>query len=260
MSAANFSFNNPLKSKVKAAVTQPKPVLSAVQSSAMASQINQVIQSYPGMDIGVAIQDLNSGKSYHYGVSEPFLAASVSKLLTATLFLHQVEQGQQTLSEPVGGYTAQYELQQMIEQSDNDAWQNLNDLLSHDTLQNYADSIGFTNYDPDQNTLTVDDISMLLGKIYSGALLNQSHSQLILNYMKDANYDSFIPASVPAGVKVYHKAGWLDDRFHDAAIIDNSKHPYVLVIFTKDTTGTYDTTVGHQIFDAITQATTKAFL
>jgi beta-lactamase class A len=247
-------------SSVKAAVSPPKLVLSPAQASQMASQINSVIQNYSDMDIGVAVQDLNNGKTYHYGVSNPFVAASVSKVLTASLFLHEVETGQQTLDEPLGDGNAQYELQQMIEQSDNGAWQDLNGLLTHDALQSYAARIGLSNYDPDQNTLTVDDISLLLGKIYKGQLLNASHTQQLLNYMQDANFDSYIPASVPAGVKVYHKAGWLDDRVHDAAIIDNGKHPYVLVIFTKDDSGDYDSDEGHQIFSAITTASTKAFL
>jgi beta-lactamase class A len=247
-------------SSVKAAVSPPKPVLTPAAAAQMASRINSVIQTYPDVEVGVAIQDLNNGTTYHYGVSNPFVAASVSKVLTAALFLHQVETGQQTLDEQLDGGSAQYELQQMIEQSDNDAWQSLNDLLTHDALQSYAAHVGLSNYDPDQNSLTVDDISLLLGKIYKGQLLNPAHTQQLLNYMKDANFDSYIPASVPSGVKVYHKAGWLDDRVHDAAIIDNGKHPYVLVIFTKDDSGVYDSDEGHQIFSSITTATVKAFI
>jgi hypothetical protein len=67
-------------------------------------------------------------------------------------------------------------------------------------------------------------------------------------------------ASIPAGVKVYHKAGWLDDRVHDAAIIDNGKHPYVLVIFTKDISGDYNAAIGHKIYADITKTTTQLFL
>jgi beta-lactamase class A len=238
-----------------------KPSLSASQAAAMASQINAVITAHPDMNIGVAIEDLNTEKSYHYGVSEPFIAASISKILTATLFLHKVENGQQTLSEAVGGYTAQYELQQLIEVSDDNAWANLNDLLTHDALLAYARQIGLTNYDPDQNTLSVGDISLLLSKLYKNELLNDDHTNLLMTYMHDANYDNWIVASVPTGVKIYHKIGFLDDRMHDAAIIDNGKHPYVLVIFTKMADGSdYDSDEGHQVFAAITTASVQAFL
>jgi beta-lactamase class A len=257
----NFSLNPLHKvAAAKVAASSP-PVLSPSQQNQMAQQINAVIQANPSMDIGVAVEDLNSGKFYHYGISNPFVAASVAKLITATLFLHEVENGQQTMDQVLSYGTAQYELQQMIEQSDNTAWQDFNDLLTHDALASYATQIGLSNYDPDQNTLTVDDISILLGKIYQGKLLKRADTQLLLSYMHDANFDSYIPASVPAGVKIYHKAGWLDDRVHDAAIIDNGKHPYVLVIFTKmDDDSSYDAGEGHQVFAGITKATVKLFI
>jgi len=255
-----FNRSSPSKNTTKVAGVV-KPTLDSSQAAAMATQINDIITAHPDMDIGVAIEDLNNDKPYKYGISDPFIAASISKILTATLFLHEVENGQQTLSEDVGGYTAQYELQQLIEVSDDDAWANLNDLLTHDGLLAYAQQIGLTSYDSDQNTLTASDISLLLGKLYKNELLNTADTKLLMTYMHDANYDGYIVASVPTGVKVYHKIGFLDDRVHDAAIIDNGKHPYVLVIFTKmDDDGDYDNTEGHQIFAAITTATVQAFL
>jgi beta-lactamase class A len=253
-----FSLGKAKSSKVEAV---SKPTLTAVQTSLMSSQINNVISSYQDMEVGVAIVDLNNHKSYRYGISQPFIAASISKVLTASLFLHEVELGQQTLNEDIDGSSAQYELQQLIEISDDTAWINLNNSLTNDALSNYAQQIGLRNYDPSQNTLTADDISLLLAKLYKGELLNSADTQLLMNYMHDANYDNYIVASVPKGVKVYHKIGFLDDRVHDAAIIDNGKHPYVLVIFTKmDNDGDYDDAEGHQIFASITSATVQAFL
>src|SRR6185503_1210583 len=143
-----------------------------------------IVNNSGEMEIGVAIYDLNSDKSYHYGVSEPFIAASTSKLLTASLFLHRVEAGQDSLSEAVGAGSAQYELSQMIEQSDNDAWQAFNDRLTHDGLLAYAQSIGITNYNPDDNTLSADDIALLLAKLYKNQLLNPQHTHLLLSYMQ----------------------------------------------------------------------------
>jgi len=246
--------------KVSASSITPL-VLTAAQKTQMSSQINSVIQAHPDMDIGVAIQDLNDRQVYNYGLSQPFIAASVGKLITASLFLHEVEQGKQSLNQQLSYGSASYELQQMIEQSDNTAWNDLNTLLTHATLQSYATQIGLSNYDPDQNTLTANDIAVLLGKLYKGELLNADDTSLLMSYMHDANYDSYIPASIPAGVKVYHKAGWLSDRVHDSAIIDNGKHPYVLVIFTKEDDGSdYNATEGHQIFAAITTATVQAFI
>lgn len=252
--------SNHTSSQKVSAASGARASLSSAQASTMAAQINSVIVAHPELDIGIAVQDLNTGKTYTCGENEPFIAASVSKVLTATLFLHEVEQGNASLTDSVGGSTAQYQLQQLIEQSDNTAWEDFNSLLGHQELKDYANQIGLSNYDPDDNSLTVDTIATLLGKLYKQQLLNKSDTNLLLSYMQNANETEYISASIPAGVKVYHKAGWLEDRVHDAAIIDNGKHPYVLVIFTKAESGTYDTTVGQQVFASITGATTKAFL
>lgn len=247
------------RQKVSATTITPL-VLSTTQESQMATAINSAIASDSDMDIGVAVQDLNNGHLYHYGLTEPFIAASVAKLITANLYLHDVEIGHYSLSKQLSYGSAKYELQQMIEQSDNQAWNDFNTLLTHNGLESYAASIGLTNYDPDQNTLTDTDIAQLLGKFYKGQLLNRQDTDLLLSYMQSANETDYIVASVPAGIKVYHKAGWLSDRVHDAAIIDNGKHPYVLVIFSKQQDADdYDATEGQQLFATITKATLTAF-
>jgi beta-lactamase class A len=244
---------------IKAELAKPK--LSETQAIAMTAKINGVLAANPNMDIGVSIQDLNSGKQYDLGEDAAFVAASTAKVLTANLFLSRVESGQYNLNQTVGGQTASAQLQAMIVDSDNDAWHALNDLMGHPALLSYAQKIGLKNYDPDKNTLTVSDITTLLAKLYKKQLLNKTNTDLLLGYMKQANEDSYIVADVPNGVTVYHKAGWLDDRVHDAAIIDNGKHPYVLTIFTKTMDKSdYPGDQGHQIFADITAATTAAFL
>src|SRR5581483_6194109 len=68
---------NAASAKVAAA---PKPTLNAAQVSTLASQIDSTINQYPDMDIGVSIEDLNNDARYHYGISNPFIAASESKI------------------------------------------------------------------------------------------------------------------------------------------------------------------------------------
>lgn len=235
-------------------------VLSVTQQTTMADKINTAIRACPDMDIGVAVQDLNDRKTYTYGLTEPFIAASVGKLVTATMYLHGTETDQYSLSKKLSFGTAAYELQQMIVVSDNQAWDDLARVLTHKGMSSYMRQMGVADYDPADNTLAPGDIALLLGKLYHGELLNQTDTKLLLSYMKKADYTAYIPASVPAGTTVYHKAGWLAERVNDAAIIDNGKHPYALVIFTKmESGGTYDAAEGHQLYAAITDATLQAF-
>lgn len=241
---------------------QIKPAITAQQKSqalaVMDSKINRIISQNSRIDIAVAITDLQSAKTRNYGVQVPFEAASTSKLITALDFLHQTEAGSQTLGEPIGSSTAKAELKLMIVNSDNDAWQALNDQLGDDSLASYTANAGVADYNKGNNTLQASDIALLLQKLYTNKLLNETNTQLLLGYMRIANEADYIPAAVPNNIKVYHKAGLLEDRVHDAAIIDNGQNPYVLIVFTNGH-GMYDMNDRADIIHSITAATLSAF-
>jgi beta-lactamase class A len=237
-------------------VKKPAPVNQAL----IASQINRIIGN-SSLEVGVSVIDLTDNQRYDYGLGDTeYIAASTTKLLSASLFLHDVEQGQYNLGQSLDDTTAQTEMQKMIVVSDDDAWVAFNDLLGHPALLQYAQSLGMNSYDPDNNTITSDDLALLLARLYQGKLLDSQHTNLLLGYMAKADYTQYIGSAIPQGTKFYHKVGYLDDRVMDAAIIDNGKHPYVLVIFTKDPSGvSYDQGAGQQAFHDITAATLSAF-
>lgn len=224
----------------------------------MNQTINSIIAQYPAMQISVSVTDLASDQSYNYGVEVDYIAASVAKLITASLYLHEVEQGNRTLNEYIGGYTAEHQLQQLIELSDNNAWHTLNEELGNDLLQAWAEEAGLQSYNAVNNTISPSDITLLLANLYTDRLLDTQHTKLLLSYMQNADNTEYIKSAVPNNITVYHKAGWLDDRVHDTAIIDNGQNPYVLTIFSK-TDGTYDAQIGQDMFHQITAATLEAF-
>ena len=259
VAAKALVFSPQSKSHVSAlsAVTK-KP--AQINQTQMAAQINQAINS-SNLEVGVSIIDLTNNNRYDYGLGDTeYIAASTTKILSASLFLHDVEAGQASLGQPLGGSTAQQEMQKMIVVSDDTAWEDFNSLLGHPALLQYAKSLGMNSYDPDNNYITSDDLALLLANLYHGKLLNTQYTNLLLSYMAQADYKQYIGGVIPPGVKFYHKIGFLDDRFMDAAIIDNGQHPYVLVIFTKDPSGvSYDQTAGLQAFHSVTSATLSAF-
>ena len=208
--------------------------LSSAEITTLGSNVQAIIAQNPDVEIGVAVVDLKTGNRQSYGVADSFEAASTAKLITAADFLHHVEDGNANLSDTVNGNSAQYELQQMIEVSDDDAWAALNDTLGHADLATYAASIGLVNYNVDANTLPATDIATLLQKLYAQQLLNQANTALLLGYMAQANYAQYIGAVVPQNAQFYHKAGYLEDRVHDAGIIDDGTHAVAIVIFTKN--------------------------
>lgn len=253
---------SPKQPQTSAAAIQeqpPEPIKNITTDEEMAATINQVISASPDIDISVSIVDIDKNKSYHYGLDAQFDEASVGKLLTAVTYLHQVEKNETTLDKMLGGVSARANIQKMIELSDNVAWKNLNDFISHEYLMEYAQSIGINGYNADKNTIDSNSIALILSKLYKGTLLNKQNTQLLLGHMKNANRTDFIVASIPSGVSVYHKAGWLEDRNHDAAIIDDGHDPYVLVIFTNGHLK-YHPVSAITIIQNITKATTARFI
>jgi beta-lactamase class A len=226
----------------------------------MGQQINAIIANYPNMQVGVSVININDGKQYTYGVNKGFIAASTSKLLTATLFLHQAESGKTSLSQSINNDTAQNQLKSMIVDSDNDAWVAFNTLMTHDALKAWANQIGMSSYDVESNIDTPSDIALLLSKLYKNELINQQNTKLLLGYMQNANEAEYIVSAVPKSVNVYHKAGWLDDRINDTAVIDDGKNPYVLVIYSKVNYGNYDSNAGKIMFKDITSSTLNQFI
>jgi beta-lactamase class A len=201
--------------------------------------------------VGVAVMDLNSGSLRQYGVEVPFEAASTAKVLTAVAYYEMVEAGDASLDDPMGSYTAGFQLQEMIQDSDNDSWA---------LLVNADDTSAMgVSYDVDGNTLTPADMAHVLAELYDGKLLDQEHTQQLLSYMQNTNDEDLIPAALPVGVTVFHKYGLLGGELHDAAILTTATRGVVLVIYTKGNDPTdipQQTELIHTITAAVTRTIT----
>lgn len=249
--------------KSAAEVQTPKVTRSTAQQqadmAAMSTAVNTVLSNNPTVDISATVIDVNSGKTQNYGPDVAYEAASVAKLVTASELLHAVESGKERLSTKLDdGNSASVDLQKMVVKSDNAAWQSLTDKMGLTALQAYAQSIGITDYNLANNSLTTKDIALLLQKLYAGKLLNKAHTTTLLNYMAKANEADLIPPVIPNGVSVYHKAGLLDDRVHDAAIIDNGTSPIIVVVFTNGH-GTYSFPARTEAIQTITKAALRGY-
>jgi beta-lactamase class A len=221
--------------------------------AAMSNSINGVINANSNIDFDVSLIDLNTGKQESYGQDQPMTAASVGKLITAGDFLNEVEKGSQSLTETVGGYSAEYELQQMIVVSDDTAWANLNNLLTYPQLQTYASTIGINDYNSVNNTFTAQDTAHLLELLYNNKLLNASDTQLLMGYLKQANYRQYVVPAIPAEDTIYHKIGLYTDNVNDATIITHGNQAFVLVIFTNGN-GAYNWPARAQMMQQIAKA------
>jgi len=227
--------------------------VSAISSPTLTQAVNAILQQNSSIKIGIALDDITLGQSRTFGSTDQFVAASTAKLVTASAYYHLVETGQASLSTPLGAYTAQFQIKEMINQSSNDSWDLLVGAIGDNVLQSYASSIGVT-YGVDGNLLSPASLATLLSKLYAGKLLNQTDTAQLLSYMQNTNDDTLIPAAVSPDITVYHKYGLLDGNLHDAAILTKGDKAYVLVIYTKNTDDSDDaqrTTLIHQLTQAI---------
>lgn len=199
------------------------------------NDMNQAINASPNLQAAATLIDLDNNQQYDAGESSyVFKAASTAKLIAAIDYMHEVEQDKASLNQTINGTSAQQQIKQMIEVSDNNAWVAINDYLG-DQQQQYAKNIGLASFTGGAYaTIDTPDEARLLQQLYQGKLINSSHRALLYSYMTHTDNTELIPAALPSDATVYNKYGQLLGELHDAAIVSYKGHHFVLIIFTKN--------------------------
>jgi beta-lactamase class A len=85
------------------------------------------------------------------------------------------------------------------------------------------------------NTTTARDLAALLSAIELGRAATRASCDAMRDILLRQEFNTEIPAGLPAGTKVAHKTGWITGVLHDAAIVyPPGRKPYVLVVLTRD--------------------------
>jgi beta-lactamase class A len=145
--------------------------------------------------------DTVGGQLHQYGVAEPFEAASTAKVLAGAAYYSLVEDGSALLDDQLGAFTSGFQIQAMIQDSNNDSWSLLMAAVGLARLSEYAASIGIP-YDPEVNTLSAADMARILAALSEGRLLDQEHtagSYWLVVYTKGTGL-----ADVPQRTAVIH--------------------------------------------------------
>ncbi|HYH74901.1 MAG TPA: serine hydrolase [Candidatus Saccharimonadales bacterium] len=213
--------------------SKPVKAVTAAEMKELQSQLEGILAT-SSVSSSVAVIDSTSGQQLRAGLTVPFRAASTTKVLSAAAYIHQVEAGKARLDTPIQGVNAQSLLRRMLNQSDNNAWAAVDRYLTQDGLRAYAQSIGLTSFDPDENTLTAQDMASLLDQMHRHKIMSASHADLLFSFMQDTNNEELIPAGLPTGATVYHKFGFYEGELHDAAVISYKGRTFVLVIYTNN--------------------------
>ena len=138
------------------------------------SQLDAIVSGRGDLEISAVAMNTATNEYVSSGETVPFKAASITKVISAAAYLHQVEQGTTSLATIIQGSTAQSLLQRMLTNSDNTAWTAINTYLGRDVVQQYAATIGLSSYNVYDNVITATDQATLLSKLATGQLLTQS--------------------------------------------------------------------------------------
>jgi beta-lactamase class A len=233
------SDSAPTASSNLATQNSPRPTsvdngtITKIDLSGLPDRLTAIIDKAAPVQVSVRLLRASTNEGVTVGIADPFFAASINKLITACAYLHRVEAGQANLQEKIGPYSAEFQLRQLINQSNNDSWSFFNDRVTLAEQEVYARSLGLLSFRADQNSLTAADAAELLRLLQAGQLLNGEHTALLLSAMRETNEERFIPPAVTApGVEVYHKTGTYRSYVHDLALLRRGGETYVLAIFT----------------------------
>lgn len=84
------------------------------------------------------------------------------------------------------------------------------------------------------NTTTARDLSIILAAIQENKAASAKSCATMRDVLLEQEFNTGIPAELPAGTRVAHKTGWITGVTHDAAIVYPQNGPtYVLVVLTK---------------------------
>lgn len=220
-------------------------------------QINSVIGTQWN-DFSVIVEDYDSGFAYRYSEGEIFVAASVNKVPILAALYHEAKNGTVDLDrditlqradiqdygtgsirydKPGTVYSVKTLAKLMIKQSDNTAAYIIaNHVVGQNRLKELAGQWGLTQTDLITNKTSNQDIAKIFRIIWEGKITDAAHTQEMLSFLKDTDFEERLPKNLPDNATVYHKIGTEVGIFHDAGIVSDGSRTYYIGIFTNGET------------------------
>lgn len=201
---------------------------------------------------GLYVIDLESGYSFGVNDDKFFEPASLGKLPVMFAAFREAERGRFDIDaeytlindDKIGGagslygkaegsvYTYRELVRLMGKESDNTAYNVVKKAVGEEAIQKALSELGMNDTSYDKNQTTPKDIGTFFDRLYTGSLLSTRSRDEILSNLTDTQYEAWIAAGVPDGVRVAHKFGREVHVVNDAGIIYDTS-PFVLVILSK---------------------------
>ncbi len=248
-----------------------RPVFSSEQDNKVSllenklkNQLQTISENTDGL-VGLAVKDLNTGRTFFLNEKEIFPQASSIKIAVLLEVLKQAEEGRLKLEEfidlkpeeKVGGGTILFYLGNpslkisvkdlcvlMVVLSDNTATNLLLDKVGMKAINDRLISLGLRQtklnrkmmdlkaaFAGRENISTPLEMMTLLEKIWKENILGQTYKKEFFSILALPK-DSPLQQAVPEGVVVADKPGELEAVRCDSGVVMLKKHPYVICVMT----------------------------
>jgi len=229
------------------------------------TSIAEVDSSLDGV-MGVAIEDLVSGRKYLLHADDVFPQASSIKIAVLAELCRQAQQGKLKLTDvytvktsdlvadsPImNGLTpgvTQLTLRDLatmvVAVSDNSAANVLIDRVGMENVNSLLDSLGLTHTrlrrkmmdlkaasEGRENISTPGEMMMLLESLYRGKVLNKQLAEDFFKVLSTKKMDSWISRDLPEDLKIANKPGSLEGVRNDSGVVFIENRPYIICVMT----------------------------
>jgi beta-lactamase class A len=255
-----------LPTLIMATMPMPAPAPAApADNAAIASIVTGAVRGLAG-EFGIAVRNLKTSQTFVVG-DDFYPSASLYKLAvmyevfrqqaTAGLDFGQqltistAEAGESTDDDPLGAgdqLTIQKALQLMIDVSSNAAGHALADRVGWDQINQSMASLGLnhtrlpapawqaqvSDWRHDTASTSPGDMLAFFDLLYHRQLVSPTASDQMTQILLGQQINDRIPADLPAGTRVAHKTGDLDNVINDAGIVYGPQADFILAILSRD--------------------------
>ncbi|MGE5563187.1 MAG: serine hydrolase [Bacillota bacterium] len=232
-------------------VAGPATAASSPDLQSVEQQLSSLVAG-SSADVGIAALDLNTGESVSIKGDTPFPMASTVKVAIAALYLSQVDHGQKTLDDTIGGVPVRKLMNRMLIYSDNHAADVLfKDVGGPSAVHHWLVQNGIKGVRVDRtiaqllaakrdlwdtrDSSTPKAMVDLLRRIYRGELISPTSRNYLLGVMaKCETGKNRMKWLLPSGTPVEHKTGTLNGLADDVGFISMPDgHRIAVAIFAR---------------------------
>lgn len=192
--------------------------------------------SYGG-EYGLVVRTMDGNIRASYNGNKRFITASTYKMYLAFAAYTEIERGNLNSSRNIGPGKVGHCLKRMILYSTNPCAIALGDAIGWKRVDSVLHEAGFhqttlNNHKPGRvnKYTTAKDAAMFMQRLRSGELMNEFHTQRLLDHLRNQIYRSGIPAGSSGSVA--NKIGFLEGYLHDVGVVEGEGRDYVLVIYS----------------------------